>query len=232
MYAMPIYSIPKLHSDKHRLINNHSAGPFSLNAMINKNNIGMQPDNVQDLGHNLLSFQVRHGSQPVWLFKSDVSKAYCHLPMHPLWQLKQIVKINNSCYIDRCCCFGNRRSPDLWCTFISLVLWIAIHHFDISPLLAYMDDHFSFDPLPVLSFYPSYAAFFPSLQVKLFLLWDELGIQHEMSKQLFGSSLTIIGFLVNPILMTISLPMDSIHELMAHIYSFCDNKDRQHSLWE
>ena len=93
-----------------------------------------------------------------------------------------------------------------------------------------MDDHFSFDPLLVLSFYPSYAAFFPSLQVKLFLLWDELGIQHEMSKQLFGSSLTIIGFLVNPILMTISLPMDSIHELMAHIYSFCDNKDRQHSL--
>ncbi|KAF8579934.1 hypothetical protein K439DRAFT_1648342 [Ramaria rubella] len=34
MYSPPIHAVPKLHSDKLHLINDHSAGPFALNSWI------------------------------------------------------------------------------------------------------------------------------------------------------------------------------------------------------
>lgn len=232
MYAMPIYAIPKPNSTKLRLINNHSAGDFSLNAMIDKSKVGMRPDNVQDLGRNLKAFREKHGNIPVWLFKSDVSKAYRLLPMHPLWQLKQAVKINHRCHLDRCCCFGSRGSPDIWCSFICLVVWIAIHIKGILLLLAFMDDNFSFDPSPELAYYPPYHSYYPPMQVKLLELWDELGIQHEPDKQVFGRTLTIIGFHVDPTTMTITLPPDSLNKLVSSIRNFCFSPDRRHPLRE
>lgn len=84
MYSMPVYTIPKPHSDKLRLINNHSAGPFSLNNMIDKDKVGMRLNNIQDLGRNLLRFRQLHGSSSLWLYKLDITKAYHHLLMHPL----------------------------------------------------------------------------------------------------------------------------------------------------
>ncbi|THH15530.1 hypothetical protein EUX98_g9452 [Antrodiella citrinella] len=145
MYSMPIHAVPKPHSDKLRLINNHSAGPFALNSFIAKNDVGMRPDNVQDLGRNLLFLRQQLGDVPLWLFKSDVSGAYRLLPMHPLWQLKQVNTVDGTRRIDHCMCFGSRGSPDIWCSFMSLVLWIAIHIKFIALLLAYMDEAFSFD---------------------------------------------------------------------------------------
>ncbi|KAI0784799.1 hypothetical protein C8Q75DRAFT_723707 [Abortiporus biennis] len=53
MVSMPIHAVPKPHSKKLRLINNHSAGQFSLNSLIDKSKVGMHPDNVQDLAHNI-----------------------------------------------------------------------------------------------------------------------------------------------------------------------------------
>ena len=113
MYSMPSYTIPKPHSDKKRLINDHSAGKYSLNAMIDGDKLGMRPDTVGDLAHNLLKFRRERGNTPVYIFKSDVASAYRILPMHPLWQLKQVVTVNGERYIDRCMTFGNRGSPDL-----------------------------------------------------------------------------------------------------------------------
>ncbi|EKM60531.1 uncharacterized protein PHACADRAFT_189656 [Phanerochaete carnosa HHB-10118-sp] len=57
--------------------------------------------------------------------------------------------------------------------------------------------------------YNPYHAFFPSKQVKLLLLWDELGIPHKQLKQIFVHSLTIIGFQVDSAAMTITLPNEA-----------------------
>ena len=232
MYAMPVYTIPKPHSTKLRLINNHSAGPFSLNDMIDKEKVGMRPDNVQDLGRNLLRFRQLHGSVPLWLYKSDIAKAYRHLPMHPLWQIKQAVKLGNTCWLDRCCCFGSRGSPDLWCTFVALLVWIALHIFHIPLLLVYMDDHFSFDSSSSLERYSPYNTAYPPNQVRLLRFWDELGIQHEKSKQIFGHTLTIIGFQVDSDRMSISLPPENLADLLAHIRAFATISSRRQPLRE
>ncbi|THH15240.1 hypothetical protein EUX98_g9495, partial [Antrodiella citrinella] len=230
MYSMPIHAVPKPHSDKLRLINNHSAGPHSLNSFIDKDDVGMRPDNVQDLGRNLLFLRQELGDIPLWLFKSDVSGAYRLIPMHPLWQLKQVVTINGLRRVDHCMCFGSRGSPDIWCSFMSLVLWIAIHIKYIELLLAYMDDAFSFDTNMTLVHYPRYNTYLPDKQVRLLLLWDELGIPHDPAKQLFGRTLTIIGYHVDPTSMTISLPSESSDALVSAIHHFledCDSHRRQ-----
>ncbi|KAL7278881.1 hypothetical protein ACG7TL_006712 [Trametes sanguinea] len=220
MFSMPIHAVPKPHSDKLRFINNHSAGKFSLNSMIDKGSVGMRPDNVQDLAHNLLQFRATYGDAPLWLFKSDVANAYRILPMHPLWQLKQVVTINSVRRIDRCCCFGNRGSPDLFCTFMSLLLWIAIHVRDIPCLLAYMDDNFAFESSITLETYAGYSepVHLPRAQVRLLQLWDEIGVPHTAAKQLFGRSLTITGFFVDAEAMSITLPPDACAELVNAIH--------------
>jgi hypothetical protein len=51
---------------------------------------------------------------------------YHQMPMHPLWQIKQAICIDDQFSIDRCNNFGGRASQKIWWSFISLVLWIAV----------------------------------------------------------------------------------------------------------
>lgn len=122
MYSMPLYAVPKAETGKLRLVNDHSAGDFALNTGIDKEDVGMRQDNIQDLRTHLTSARDTLGDIPLWLFKSDVSNAYRLLPMHPLWQIRQIIAVDGKRRVDRCCCFGSRGSPDLWCSFMSPVL--------------------------------------------------------------------------------------------------------------
>jgi len=84
MYSPPIGAVPKPHSTNLHLINDHSAGPHSLNSWIDKSDGHICLDNLHDLGIILRSVSMRVGHPPRWLFKSDVSAVYRHWPMHPL----------------------------------------------------------------------------------------------------------------------------------------------------
>ncbi|TFY77496.1 hypothetical protein EWM64_g6517 [Hericium alpestre] len=193
MYCVPVHAVPKPNSDKFRMVVDHSAGEFSLNSMIDKDKVHVDLNNVQHLAHNLLRCRRLTGKTPRWLFKSDVSMAYRRLPMHPLWQVKQVITVDGVRRIDRCNNFGGRASGKLWCAFMSLVLWIAINEKGIDGLLAYIDDCFSDDPSEHLVFYEPYEDFLPPKQVALLLLWDEIHLPHDRPKQMFGSTCTIIG---------------------------------------
>jgi hypothetical protein len=58
MYSMPIHAVPKPHSEDLRLINNHSAGSFSLNGMIDHSQVtGFPLDNLCHLGEMLLDIR-------------------------------------------------------------------------------------------------------------------------------------------------------------------------------
>ena len=46
MISMPVYAVPKPHTNKLCLINNHSSGQHSLNNGISKADIGMPQDNL------------------------------------------------------------------------------------------------------------------------------------------------------------------------------------------
>ena len=65
------------------------------------------------------------------LFKSDISDAYRNLPMHPLWQIKQINTIQGQRHVDRRNCFGGKGSGSLFIVFNSLVSWIGKNEYKI-----------------------------------------------------------------------------------------------------
>jgi hypothetical protein len=221
MMSQPVHVVPKPHSNKFRLVNNHSAGDFSLNSMIPAECGHTEMDGIRTLAHVLRCARSDLGrDRPLVMFKSDVSEAYRLIPMHPRWQIRQVVTIAGERRIDRNNCFGSRAGGALFTAFMALVIWIAVHIKDIPDLLDYVDDAFSYELASSVLRYAPYSRDMPAKQVRLLELWDELGIPHADAKQVSGKNLTIIGFDVDPNAMRISYPAEKRAELVAAVRDF------------
>ena len=139
MYSMPIHAVPKPRSAKFRLVTDHSAGQYALNRMISRDDIaGVTLDNVHDLGQALRLIHLQDPEARLILWKADVSEAYRQMPMHPLWQIKQVVTIDSPRYVDHCNVFGGRASQRIFHAFMSLVIWIAVIKLLIALLYIYV----------------------------------------------------------------------------------------------
>lgn len=219
MYSMPVHAVPKDKGSTFRMVTDHSAGPYSLNSMIDKDTVPPSPlDNMRHIGDRLLRARRDHPNQRLVMWKADVAEAYRLLPLHPHWQLKQINTLHDRRYVDWRVCFGSTASPAIWIAFMSLVTWIAIYVRHIVNLIgAYVDDSSGFDEEHDVELYAPYSEFMPCSQVELLELWDELGMPHKQHKQVFGSPLTIIGLDVDPNAMTITLPNVARTNLMDEL---------------
>jgi hypothetical protein len=107
MMSIPLWVVPKPHSDKWHLIVDHSAGNYSPNLFISPNDASVHLDTLHVLGKALLKVRKCHGGVRLVLFKTNVSQAYCPLPVHPLWKLHQVIKICDSYHVDNNNNFGN-----------------------------------------------------------------------------------------------------------------------------
>ena len=103
---------------------------------------------------------------------------------------------------------------------MGLTLWIAIYVKHLSDLLTYVDDIFSYELEANLMWYPPFQKSLPTKQTHLLQLWDELGIPHNEPKQVYGSTLTIIGFNIDPNAMTITMLLLSCTDLRDAICTF------------
>ena len=221
MYSTPVHAVPKPRSEKLRLVNDHSAGEFSLNSMILREDIvGAKMDTIADLIGALLRYREAHPDTALVMFKSDVSAAYRRLPLHPLWQIKQIVTIDGIRHVDRTTEFGGRGSCRDYTAFMGLVLWIAIFIKLLLDLFGYIDDNFSFEEAGNVLWYEPYQCYYPAKQAKLLCLWDEIGLPHEKAKQEYAPVLRIIGFMVDPALMRVSMDDCDRMQLMQRISDF------------
>jgi hypothetical protein len=237
MYSMPIHAVPKPHSEKLRLVNDQSAGKFSLNSMILRTEIGtVKLDSIQNLFDSILEFRRIPGNEytPLILFKSDVAEAFRNMPLAPLFQIKQISTIDGERHVDHNCTFGSRASPSIWCSFMGLVMWIAAFIRLLEAMKAYVDDTFSFDKAGNVLWYDPYKCYLPAKQTSLLQLWDDLSIPHQRAKQEYGPVLTLIGFQVDPNAMTITMPSDAKRDLIAYLESFLEGtrKGKRHELRE
>ncbi|TDL28544.1 hypothetical protein BD410DRAFT_712050 [Rickenella mellea] len=230
MHTTALGAVPKPHTDKLRLITDQSKGSAALNSFITREAAAVRYDNLRDLGLSLRAFRRREGKTKLCLWKSDISQAFRRIPMHPLWQIKQIVKIDGRYHVDRCMVFGNRASPRIWCLIAALIAWIAINKRGIRILHHYMDDFWSFERFGALTRYAPYNELRPSTQTIFLSLLDELGVPHEREKQHYGDKLTIIGFSVDANAMTFSMDDDSRNALVEAIHVFVDEPTRQHQL--
>jgi hypothetical protein len=221
MYSMPIHVVPKPHSTDFRLVTNHSAGEFSLNSMIKREDIAGYPlDNMTQLGEMLLKNKADFPDEEFVLFKSDISEAYRNLPMHPLWQIKQINTIKGQRYVEHRNCFGGKGSGSLFIGFNALVTWIGKFEYEIANLLSYSDDSFGVERAQNLTYYEPYNRSLPTNQAKLLSLWDDIGVPHKEKKQISGSTLTIIGIEVDANNLTLTLPSEKKSELVDHLNDF------------
>ncbi|PBK81850.1 hypothetical protein ARMGADRAFT_947599, partial [Armillaria gallica] len=244
MYSTPVHVVPKPHSNDFRMVSNMSAGDYAPNRMIRHADIaGSRLDSLHTLFTAILRFRRRspdNTQKTLVVFKSDVSKAYRLCPMHPLWQLKQVVTTGyltneqkaageTEILIRTVDCnnnFGGRGSGRVWYSVNGLVTWIAINVENIEDLGCYVDDDFGFDDWKDVDFYEPYDEFYPSKQTKLLKLWDRLGVPHSKPKQLFGLQLVIIGFNVDPNAMTVTMPTDSKAELVLALRHFAASNRR------
>jgi hypothetical protein len=227
MHSMPIGVVPKPRSTNLRMIVDQSAEPWSQNSLIPKAARSVRLDNIQDLGRILRRVRADHPDACLVLFKSDASRAYRTIPMHPLWQIRQVVTIGQDRHVDRCNNFGNGAGGRVHWSFVALVLWIAIFMKFIEDLLGYVDDDFSWDFEWNLEWYAPYGRYYPGKQVRLLELWDELGIPHEERKQQWGTPLTVIGFDVDPNAMTVTMLPESRNDLLVAICAFAKSGQRR-----
>jgi len=206
MHSSPIGAVPKSTPGKYRIIIDQSSGPHALNSMIPKGQVKVKLDNVHDLGTALLAVRKKHPKRKLTLFKSDVKSAYRQLPLHPSWQIKQVVSIDGQRHVDRCNNLGNRGGGWNWDAFASLVNWIGTKKKNIPDLLGYVDDNFGWEFEGNTKYYQPYKKHLPAKQTRLLKLWDELGIPHDEAKQLSGPSLPILGYEVDANAMTVKVP--------------------------
>lgn len=109
---------------------------------------------------------------------------------------------------------------------MALVSWIAKKKRNIELLGTYSDDSFGPDHADNLAFYTPYRKFMPRNQVKLLELWDELNIPHKEKKQVFGSSLTVIGIEVDANALSMTMPADTLNELVTAIRDFVNTNHK------
>ena len=110
---------------------------------------------------------------------------------------------------------------------MGIVLWIAINVKHILDLLAYVDDTFSWEFADNLLWYELYACHFPAKQALLLQLWDELGIPHKQSKQVFGLRLTIVSLDVDTDAMTVTMLVQSQSDLVEAVRAFANVGQRR-----
>lgn len=219
MYCMPQHVVTR-DDGKLRLVTNQSAGEFSLNSMIPLSERSFPLDGIQNLGRSIRRQRSRYSHGQQTLFKSDIKSAYRLLPMAPSWQIKQIVCIGGQYCVDRCNAFGGAASGRLFVAFNSLLLWLARHVHNIADLHSYVDDIFGSQTDADFIHYAPYNTSFPSRQVALLRMWDKYGVPHSRPKQVFGTQLPIIGFLVDAVTLQVSLEASKIQDLIQAITNF------------
>ena len=233
MYCMPTYVVPKPRASGWRLVNDFSAGHFSLNSMVDRQFItGFPLDNLTHLGEILLRRKRENPDMKLVVWKSDVSEAYRICLMHKLWQIKQVIRVNDDLSVDRVNVFGGSSLGPIFISVNSLVAWVARFERLIESLV-YVDDSFGVEESGRMKFYTPYDRWFPTQQACLLELWDELGVPHKLKKQVFGSNLEVLGIEVNAESLTFTLPKESKDRLSEELLAWsCKGVRKKVKEWQ
>jgi hypothetical protein len=92
----------------------------------------------------------------------------------------------------------------------------------IKDLFAYVNNAFSWEFADRVIFYLPYDKSLPTKQAYLLTLFDDVGIPHKERKQVYGLPLQVIGFDVDPNVMTITMPSAARDELVLAVRTFAN----------
>ncbi|KAF5335864.1 hypothetical protein D9758_016688 [Tetrapyrgos nigripes] len=199
-----------------------------INAGISQEEAHVKYDDMRSFGLALRQARLAHPGKELILFKDNIKGAFPTLPAHPIWQLRQVVTVDDDLHIVRRMVFGGRSTPRIWCALSSLICWIAVRRFGIRGLHVYMDDFFGWDLASNLLYFRGHL--WPQKQVLLLIIWEFISCPFEDEKQDHGPMLKIIGFWVDINKGVLSLSPSSIKDLIARVSEFLLTEDCKHPL--
>jgi hypothetical protein len=215
-------------NEKPRVVNDHAAS--GLNDGIPREEAKVRYDDMHSFGQSLNNARRSHRGRTLVTFKDDVEKAFLNVPAHPIWQLRQFVRVDGKLYVVRRLVFGSRASPRIWCAVSGLICWLGIYKLGIPDLHVYMDDFFGWDFADNLVRYRGEQR--PKRQVQLLLFWEAIGCPFDDEKQLWGPILKIIGFQVDINAGKISIMPGTIDDIVAKAQKFLATTGRSPPLRE
>jgi len=143
MFSAPTFAVPEEGSSKLRLVMDQSAGSYSVNKMCSQHEHVFPLDNMTHLGEQILkSHNKLAPGKHLVVYKSDVVEVYCLIPMHPIWQIKQINTIDGQRYVDCNNIFGGRQSGDIFITVMAAIMWIMENVWKVHKPNAFVDNVF------------------------------------------------------------------------------------------
>lgn len=228
MTTSPMFVVWQGDDDKARVIMDHTGS--GLNDGISAEQAKIKYDDMHPFALSMRYAKLRHPNERLVCFKSDVKGAFLNLPAHPIWQLRQVVKVESVMHIVRCLILGSRPSPRLWCSVSGLINWIAVRKLRILSLHVFMDDFFGWDRASDTLLYRGLRR--PRAQVSLLILWEFINCPNDDSKQIHGEILTIIGFEVAINEGSISLSSKSRRDITERVQNFLDHIGRNPPLHE
>ena len=203
------------------LVIDHSSGDFSPNLIIAlEDTTGVHLNGLHTLGVSIMQIKHNCPNADLFLYKSDVFAAYHQLPMHPLYQILQIITMGGRRYFDRNKNFGRWVSQIIWQSFILLMIWILVFRHSIGALKCYVDDAFSVTRAEDVCWYKLYHWAILTDQAKILCLWDEIHLLHAEKKQVAWRTVTILRFEVDANAMSVYLSTERREWLIHSILEF------------
>ena len=174
-YSPPVHTVLKPGTDMLHLVVDHSSGEFRPKTMIAHEDIsGVHLDGIHTLGALILQHHTNHHGTKLIIFKLDVSATYRQLPIHPFFQIIQIVTVDGQRYVNRNNNFSGRASQILWQSFMSVIMWILVFQQGLRALKCYVDNMVSISRAGGVCWYPPYTKVMPTAQVHVLKLWDRI----------------------------------------------------------
>jgi len=243
MHISPSFVVRPEHSRARQVCDQTISG---LNDGISRAQARTQYDALAELGA-LMRYRRRRGEDKHFhmLWKSDVAGGFRNLPVHPLWQLKQIhrIRLLDSkkrstvvYFVDQRLILGGRMSPRIFCDVMNLINWATRYHFYLEFPLAFVDDDMGFDVSGGRAFveHPETGErrLVCAEQAKLLQMWTFLGWPWDWAKQLESdSSLVMLGILVHAVDFTVTLTPMAIDDFVTFVHEFLAFKQKRPPLF-
>jgi hypothetical protein len=206
LHCSPIGIIPKPHKpDQWRLIVDMSSPEgASINDSIAKERATLSYVSIRDVARDILAL-----GEGTLLAKIDVKSAYRIVPVHPDDRPLLGMKFQGMVYADATLPFGLRSAPKVFNALADALLWILKAH-GVSHLLHYLDDFITAGP-------PGSKQCQINLQI-IIGICELLGIPLALDKCEGPTTLiAFLGFLLDTIKMTVSLPKEKLDRLVKLI---------------
>jgi len=194
---------------EYRVITHHSA-PYgsSVNDGINKHEFHIAFDTLKHAVR-----WIRFIGNGALLSKIDIKDAYRILPVHPVDQLLQGILYGDQLYFDKALAFGSRSSCGIFCRFADVIAWIAFNN-QIPAIIHYVDDFLIISPPTQYNG-----------KDKFLQILSELNIPVKLSKvEGPKTKLTYLGFEIDTITMTASLPKRKKDDLFKYLQKWLNKR--------